>query len=99
LVLRSGSGRCCEYDIRAISIITGDHFSDTTPCSEIFGCFFACEASANVPAQGAALDDGRQLQEAARPARLFMIVGHVESSFVPECSTSRAQKALTLTRN
>jgi hypothetical protein len=48
---------------------------------------------------GAALDDGRQLQEAARPARLFMIVGHVESSFVPECSTSRAQKALTLTRN
>lgn len=27
LVLRSGSGRCCEYDIRAISIITGDHFS------------------------------------------------------------------------
>jgi hypothetical protein len=27
-------------------------FADTTPCSEIFGCFFACEASANVPAQG-----------------------------------------------
>jgi hypothetical protein len=82
-----------------VCLLKNEGGGNTTPCSEIFGCFFACEASANVPAQGAALDDGRQLQEAARPARLFMIVGHVESSFVPECSTSRAQKALTLTRN